>query len=387
MILFYAWTDTQIINAVNVKENRYKGKSADLIIYKLKRISEDVIYSLKGSNVFENVYILYPPKNYLERKRKSISEKLESICLGSRYRMYFDTMLRDLLGEKKYEVFLTGAFWSETVLVIRYIKKFNSEIKIWFYEEGLAAYNGPPNWLFQTVPDKSIKATVRMLLYYGISSYKYRKYVKGIYMYKPELSNIDNLEVIHIPPILKNSNPVCYEICKGISYGKKDIYEECDIIYIAEAPNMKSEKPLESIYRILDVIFDVLSHAKVVLKTHPIMQSLGIEFDVEKYANLYVDKSAACIEQILFDVDIDNKIVVTGNSTSALYIKWVYMKTPYMIIFNGEYARRLVEYVRRYVKNYEHNKAYASRSIDEFKEILRILPIDKRSLVDHGGVK
>jgi len=133
MILFYAWTDTQIINAINVKLNVYPKRQADLLIFRLSRVSEDLLTVLKNRNIFENVYVLEIPKFYLERKRSGIKEKAQALFLGNSYRKYFKQQLKQLFGEQKYKCFLISAFWSETLLIVRYLKSNKPEII--FYEE------------------------------------------------------------------------------------------------------------------------------------------------------------------------------------------------------------------------------------------------------------
>lgn len=378
MILFYAWTDTQIITLVNIKLNTYSNEKADLLIYKLSRVSEELIIAVKKSNLFANIYELDRPVFCLERKRKGIRERMEAVFLGSKYRKYFDEQLKQLIGEKEYVVFFTSAFWSETLLVIQYIKKYSQTMAIWLYEEGLAAYNGPKNWLFQAVPDKSIKAGIRTVLYYGISSYTYRRYVKGIFLYKPQLTNLTYLDRKQIPPIDDRENPICYEISKAPYHKNNRIYEECEIIYISDAPNLKSKYPLESVYQVLDNIYLAAPDAKVILKLHPIMQSVGIVFNAEKYPTLSVDWQTERIESILLQLNIDHKIIITGNSTSALYLKWVYGKSPYLVLTDWcNCNQRITEYTKRYYDNDDTGKVYVSKNQEELKEILKEILVDR----------
>jgi len=365
MILFYAWTDTQIINAINVKLNVYPKRQADLLIFRLSRVSEDLLTVLKNRNIFENVYVLEIPKFYLERKRSGIKEKAQALFLGNSYRKYFKQQLKQLFGEQKYKCFLISAFWSETLLIVRYLKSNKPEII--FYEEGLAAYSGTPKWLYRAVPNRGIKPWVRTMLYYGISAYTYRKYAKGIYLYMPVLSNIDYLEKWQIP-LVRRAEEIC---CELVQVEGNDVYKNSDVIYIAEAPNSKNKYPVDKIYQTLDAIYEIKKDAKVVVKVHPIMKISECELNLEKYSHVYIDYQSERFEQKIMTLEMDSKVVITGNSTSALYMKWVYEKTPYVILLDSERTSQLIEYAERYVENYEKEKAYIGNSVLELREILR----------------
>ncbi len=375
MILCYAWTDTQIDNLVRIRSGIYPDQKVDLLIYKLSRISDDLIAAVKMSDIFDHIYILEMPEFYLERCRKNFSEKLKAVFLGRRYRDYFSRQLDRLIGGKEYTLFLTSAFWSESLLVIRHLRKGRTDIQITLYEEGLSAYNGPPNWLFQAVPNRSVKARLRTVLYYGITSFTYRKYVDGIYLYKPELSNVDYLEKRQIPLAAGQ-----IEIINGwqeTSEEAENAYRQCDVIYVAEAPKPKSGKRVHNVYEVLDAILYVKKDAKVVVKAHPTMQSIGAAFDDKHHQNVYFDYRSARIESILSKIEIDKKIVLSGNSASPLYIRWVYGKNPYIILLYLENKKALKEYAHRFIENCENGKAYALKDMKELKRVLNMILTEK----------
>ena len=63
MILFYVWTDTQIINAVNAKCNFYQKDEVDILILHLSRISDEYI------SIIQNPMILNYKKKYKGNRR------------------------------------------------------------------------------------------------------------------------------------------------------------------------------------------------------------------------------------------------------------------------------------------------------------------------------
>ncbi len=378
MILCYAWTDTQIDNLIRIRKGIYPNQKVDLLIYKLSRVSNELIAAVQAEQIFDHVDILEMPEFYLERRRKGFSEKLEAVFLGRKYREYFGQQLSRLIGGREYSHFLTSAFWSESLLVIQYLKKCRRDIAITLYEEGLSAYNGPPNWLFQAVPARSMKAKIRTVLYYGMTSFTYRKYVDGIYLYKPELSNVDYLEKRQIP-LENNRIEIVDQDLKHFCDGEIE-YVQSDIIYIAEAPKRKDSQPLQDVERVLDMIFSVKEDAKVVVKAHPIMQYQNTVLDRRNHPKVHVDCRAEPIERILMNIQIDDKVVITGNSSSALYIKWVYGKSPYIILIINKRKKALKEYAQHFIENYDAGKAYALNSEENLQELLKLILLKRETL-------
>lgn len=347
-ILFYAWTDTQIINAVNTRANIFHGVNADLLIFNLKRISKELTHKVIEQKVFGKVFILEVPDFYLERKRKGAREKIRALFLGKMIRNYFISAVGDLLDGREYSTFLTASFWSESLLIIRYLKLINSKLEILFYEDGLADYNGPSKWLFNAVPNQSIKAKVRTLLYYGFTSFTYRKDVKGIYLYEPLLSNISYLPLYKIPAITELGNRESYRICKSIKKTISDIYEQNKIIYIVDAPVIRKREPMGSTYRIMDALCETVPDEKVIVKLHPLMESLQIDFIREKYSKVYVDATSERVEEYLLDKNLDKYIFVVENSSSVFYLKHVYEKNPYILLISNKESRRVKKFKNRF---------------------------------------
>ena len=142
------------------------------------------------------------------------------------------------------------------------------------------------------------------------------------------------------------------------------------MIFIAEATGGKDFCWKGIFNGILDVIFSVKVNAKVVVKTHPLGDIKEDLSGLEHYTGLYIDRNPERIETILSRIWMDDKVVITGNSSSALYLKWLYGKTPHMILMDFRRDRYIEEYIHRYITYYDDKKAYAPRNMDELKEIL-----------------
>ena len=132
MLLFFVWTDTQLINCLNTKLHFYKDEDADLIIYKRERISDRLVKLVKEKGIFSNIYVIGLPDFYNEEKVKK-TNKAYSIFLHMRLRKYFLSRAANMLKEKKYSILFAATFWSETLNIYRYIRRYNKNISIDFF--------------------------------------------------------------------------------------------------------------------------------------------------------------------------------------------------------------------------------------------------------------
>lgn len=334
MVLFYAWTDTQLINYVNVKCNFYKDVDADLLIFRLSRISTSLVEEIRKEQIFSNIIFLDMPKSYLERKRKGIKESIDIFFNIYRIRSQLTSQLKMKLENKTYDLFFTAAFWSESLYVYKYITKYNRQIDIFFIEEGLSAYNSTKNWLFRTVPSFGIRAEIRNLLYYGLLSFKTKKRVKGLYLYCPEESNgKSGINLIKMPPITWK-NFESFNIIKEFS--EKELkrvipkYLTKEVIYIADAPKIQSKKPYQNIDKIVKYIIDCLDNSTICVKLHPLSQKSGIFFPLET-TEIDIDNNTLPIELILFQCNLDNKLIITNTSTGVFGLIHTFHKHPYIL--------------------------------------------------------
>lgn len=367
IVLFYAWTDTQIVNAVYMKLSVYRETTAELLIYGLSRVSEELILKIKKENIFSFVYVLEKPIFCMERKRKGIKEKLSAVFLGKAYRQYFEKNLNSLIGKKKYTVFLTGAFWSESLLVFQYLKKINSNIEISFFEEGLADYNGPSKWLYRTAPQIGLKASVRSLLYYGFAPLTLRKYVRDVYLYRPQLSNITYLKLKKIPDIASDKNKIFLEICRNDKESFDEFYKNAAIVIIGDALNSEKKSSVEVMCKILDILYGTMSNVNIIMKLHPIMCSLYKEQISARYPGLIIDDRKKRIEDILIEENIDQKLLIAGNSSSIHYIRFVQGKKPYIVFIDFEKKKRLSEYKIRFAQG--DHKIRIAKNMKELENI------------------
>lgn len=335
MVLFYAWTDIQLINELNVKLNYFKDEKADLLIFHLNRLNNDYIQAIKKEQIFEQIYILELPDFYLERRRKGLIESAEMLINGNRLKKYFFQKLLCILAQQRYRLLLTGALWGETINVYRYLLRNNKKVGLALVEEGLSYYAGPKGWLYKTAPSYSIKAKIRELLYYGVFSYKARKNIKKAYMYQPEMSALyKKISTEKIPPIIQEKNPKLYNFMSRLNCGDIENYKKRKIIYIADAPRAELTQPYKYVYNMLDMITSIVAPEDLIVRMHPISASISIPFQYELNPQIYLDKSNGSIEIKSMHIDFEDKVILSNNSSVAFFMTLGLKKEPYIIFLH-----------------------------------------------------
>lgn len=382
MVLFYVWTDIQIINTINVRYNFFAEEKADLLIFHLTRLSDEFIQLIKQKKVFDNIYLLDLPNYYLERKRKGIKEIYRMILDGLKLRFYFRNKLSEMMGSKRYDTMFMGAFWGESMNVYRYIRKYNHNITLGFIEEGLGCYNGPKNWLYHTAPNLSIKAKFRELVYYGFIAKSAKKYVKEMYIYCPELLKyFKSLLVKKIPPINKQNNSKCYTIIKDWKIKDIDEYNKRNVIYIADAPRTILKDPYQYINRSLDAITSCINSKQLLVRLHPLSISEQYPLNYKLDEDVYIDASGEPFELRAFQIDFNNKFILTNNSYVAYFLKVCMNMEPYIIFLHQICAiksrnevGRNDKFVNQFKKMYvDKNKIIIPHTVEELKKILSII--------------
>ena len=376
MILFYAWTDIQLMNCVNTKCNIYAETEADLLVFGLSRVSGDLVEIITNTGVFRNVFCIELPEFYLERRRAGVREKLEAICAGPKLRRNIYAQLKTTIGSTPYTELLTGAFWGETLIVYRYMKQHHAAVSIYLVEEGLACYNAPKNWLFQPSPNQSVAAKIRGLLYYGLLPHTARRYVKGIYLYAPQLSNL-TINMIRLP-VIHQENEICYHIFEEWSKNCS-LLEQKDIIYVADGPRTNSAEPYAGLQYMMKLMRESVPQENLYVKMHPIAADMPMDSTHTALENCCADYRRIPLELLFFHEAMEDKIVVVNNSSSIFYLTNTLGKCPYIIFvnqlckINGQQGEsRIQVLVDKFIEMYENKEKVACPKDDEeFVQIIQ----------------
>lgn len=378
MIVFYAWTNLQIVNYVNLKTNYYKHSEVYLIVFMLERISDELLYEVKKSNVFETVIELKKPESYLERKRKGFVEYIKSVSNGVFIKKHIVSQLKNSIGDKKCDKLVTAAFWSETMYIYRYFRRTNKQLEIELIEEGLSCYNAPKDWLFKTSPSLSLKGRIRSLIYYGALPKLARKHTTGIYLYLPEISTCNKVRKRYRLPVITDKNQPCYNIVMSMARYSNDEYKNRMIIFAADAPRINMDNPYQYVYKALDaILIDNKTANNVVVKMHPTNSTLDCSFEYV-CDGLYVDYRKEALEFITCDMPLSNKIIIANNSASVYNIIGSLGKNPYIIFMhkicqveNAQEEYRNDELAKKLKEIYSYSERIGiPENIEELERIL-----------------
>lgn len=330
MVLFFAWTDIQLINCLNTKSNFFKNVNADLVVYKRERISERLLEIVRTKEVFSDIYVVALPDFYNESKVQK-SNKISSFIIHMQLKRYFINKISCMIKSRKYDVLLVATFWSETLNLYRYLRRYNKDIRIEIVEEGMANYNGPKNWIYRAAPTSNFKAVIRDVFYCGCMGRSARRKVHCFYLYKPEMSWMyQNVKVEKLPPIDKN-NTICYEVFEEWQKNvDNSFYNKSKFIFIIDAPNQSKNS-----YNVLADMIESMSDSKKkvsVVKQHPLYIEQDKSHIMSCKNGIIIDNRKLPIENILFHCEINDKVLIVNQSSALLYLKCMLNKEPYVIL-------------------------------------------------------
>ena len=305
MIAFLASTPYHIFNCINLKETLHKDEDAILFIFVYCSYDENITENVRKSGIFKKVQILTEPYNcstpfrflrqYFFPNRKKA---------GAIFSEVFDVLYITRSGYIPFYMY-------------SHMKKCNPDLKVYFYEEGLADYLN------------SIRPTV-MRRTRIISEIGYKDAYAAIdkmYMYQPELRQA-NLEQNGVP--LPKVNETAYAaIKKAFAVDKIDIPEDCRLVYLDQPFKVQLGFDVDDRH-LLSLIEKVIPHENIYVKLHP-----G-DTDISRYEGYKIFPSQPYPwEVILGEMNPDKTILVAVSSTAASSPKTVYGREAKVIFTNG----------------------------------------------------
>ena len=364
-LVFYGWTDYLLLNLVNTKDSYYPDKKADLIVFNLKRVSPDLVGAIRDSGVFENVYIL---RSYREDELTGFKDKFVRLLSGRKYYRYYANQLEALVGNTEYRALFTGAFWSETLHLIRYMFANSPQMEINFVSEGTASFQDI-KVLQMCMPRGGAREVIFRKLHYAKSYNKACKLFRNIYNYGqcgsrscelllPQVGKSKSLEGI------LNQVAACIDINP---YAKARFYYFVPPRHAGQVDVAAQEQ------RIFGKILEMTKPQDVLVRLHPTCQKRNFYS-----AGAYLDTGAAMPEVAFSQVDLTEKVLVSPNSTALLTPKLLFDKEPNLIMTHRLYKiRKLKEeqrndaFFRQIFALYnEKQRVFAPSTIEELNEIV-----------------
>ncbi len=387
MIACYAWSNMMILNAMNIKINYYPDEDMDLFIRMTPGISRDLLGIVKSQKIFSSVsYTSVPNIKLLGRIKKKL--KLEWVNYYRKYHGQYNRLLFNLVGNKKYDIFLTAGFWNDSLYYIDYFFKNNHNLKIILYDEGGASYDNPKRNLCRYYCNKNItpwKSRIKRFTTEKIMELRYMHLVQNyIYLYSPErYLKMDSKITVKRIPFIDDKNEKIHNLLHEnmMSIYEQDLlpYERRGVYFISSSnSNWLPDCEKQSCIMIDALIENVNGH-NIIIKTHPNNTNNRLSFAKEYEKKVFVDRGNVLLEFIYPNVDIENKLIITYASSSAMYAKIMFNKEPYIVLIfrlyhqyheNGDInAEQYAEDMKELYQ--DKSKIYIPNTIDEYIENIK----------------
>lgn len=109
---------------------------------------------------------------------------------------------------------------------------------------------------------------------------------------------------------------------------------------------------------LIEKLLESVNKYSVIIRTHPNNTKSREGFAKDYEETTYVDRRNALLECIYPNVDIENKLIITYASSSAMYAKTMFDKEPYVILI-----------FRLYHQYHEHGDKNAEKYAQDMKEL------------------
>lgn len=242
-------------------------------------------------------------------------------------------MLKASVGNTVYCKMLTAGYWADTIFLLRYFSSTNSNIMVSFVEEGINGYYADKEWLCKVIIGGRVKERIIRVLYFGWFSRRCNNMVDSIYLYKPHLRRDKKILKPYRILQINESNQVCYGILKEV-YKEFDFsqYDKRTIYYIATPTLNRDGEIYDKYNEILPQVVETVGKDQIVIKVHPVTIENDPNFAIQyENAGVFVDRRNFLFEGIFNQVNMENKILVTKDSTVAMYPKFIFNKEPFII--------------------------------------------------------
>ena len=398
--LFYAFTAAQLINMYNLKYTYCKNIQSDVYIQTGNRISLEIIRKIYITNLFERIYVdnkLIHTEEELEslsadiKRNKAIKQPLThlpkpikwigALCLSIKKNWTLTKVIQQRDKQVNYDRIFVGTCGMSSLYILKEItKRRKNGVPISFVEEGLANYQ----WSVKDVCLEYTHLKPNSVTYwvnkiFGITE-KYCKNlvtsVNGIYLYSPP-SYIFNDDVnVYKLPSITPENPT-KDLLQSKSYDAVlEQYSERTCCYIMQDPTPMLEE-------IIQTIVSTINPMRIVFREHPwhpLLKKLRGGGNLEY---VYIDSSSNTVpfESLLADIDTENFILITTDSSATLTPKYMFDKEPYVIyLYHLTQNRTKSDILNRdkLVQNLEslyQNKGriFVPESLGELEAVLRTI--------------
>lgn len=345
MIAYYATTDIQLINIVNLKVNVYPLDEGDLYIYNNGRIIPELITMIKDAGIFRRVNLIQVDDIVIPTNKKH--HLFQNVIHLFKSRAYYYHQILINANNTLYSRLIINGFWLSSVYILLVLYSQNKKLRISLIDEGMGSYNQSKKELCTNFGVKSFSNIWYYFVVY--STFKnlayYKNRVDDLYLYRPELYIDKENILVKKLPLINENNSICFNLLRKLSLNiDNSEYKLRNIFYfVQDQNNIPDQKVVLQTY--LEILIQIIDSTKIIIKEHP-NSVIGVFSQGELYQNtsLYVDKHLYLFEAMLLNINIDDKVFISRESSCLMYPKYMFDAEPYVIFTYKLYT----EYYKKY---------------------------------------
>lgn len=353
--LFLVHTPFQLMNSLNIIESYFKSDTNEIVfLHKNLEVFEEMVHKYSDKLKIYEYDFLYD--DYSRRNKLLIRFSLIFDLIKGKYKMKKD--FKHNVGYDK--IFIP----SENIacnIVYNHFLVLNKSLQLYVYDDGVGTYAEG----YLRGGNHKIYRLVSLIIFRRF----FWKDICGIYCYQPELINDPYQKVVKSKIV---SNRVVENLfSNNLSNEIVENYEESKVIFLDQG-NLSMSR--ENTQLFLDACKKFYKHDEVIFKNHPRIKS-GF-----RSSFFSVDDSGNSLESIFFNVNIENKVLVSMCSTSCLtpfILKGIF---PYVIFlgmldtddFNQIFS---TPYFKNVIDNYEAGKIFMPKNKGELYKTIEMLAL------------
>lgn len=312
MVLFICSTPFHIYSVVSLASTIYREVEKDLYILDHSASNYEVYLKLSEEKIFNRVLFLKTKNLTGGRSDKRVVRYYNSAkhFLNSKH------VTNQILNDMIYDSIFISSPDVPSQLIYYFYKNKSLTTQLFMYEDGTFAYN-----YFEYQYSGMKKRFLKLLFGRDIM-----KEHSGAYVYQPDyMKNHNGVKIYKMPKINKNNEDTKKILNKIMGYkpGHSEVFK-AKFIYFDQA--FQFDKTINAAKEILKHIVKVVGSDEVIVKLHP-------RTDIDSYsADCKVANINIPFEIITLNGNMENKVLISINSTACFNPKMVFDEEPFVIL-------------------------------------------------------
>lgn len=359
---YFCTTPYQIIGAISLAEDR--KEKADLYIVGQFSSFKTIAKKIQQQNIFHNIITINESDvlGTVKTQKNKIIKKFQMFT----YYLKIKKIGEEIVGkDKSYH----KMYFSSQAFIIRlvyfYFLNYRNPMEFIRFDDGVGSYYN--NNLFET---KSIDKFLRRILFGNKAiSFNY-----DLLLYMPELArksqNESSVSLRPMPRISSGESSI-KSLNAIFDYTEKDDIKENVIIYDTMKEAVYGEKGARYLEDLYEIIGNALQNQNVIIKSHPRSQDRTVN-NIKQYGNHVIPS-----EVLYLNMEMENKVLITSNSTAVVTPKLLLGKEPTIILLYkimnkvSEVHKDEDDFFQRFKNTYhDKHKFFIPENLEELNNIL-----------------